>query len=184
VFTGMGCDGRIMRKFDADLGGKVVEMVGDGYGLQAACVALNVPRRTVRTWAAEQPDFAKALQLARRDGLEVLADEIISIGDEVEGCTDNAVVQAARLRIDARKWLLSKLHPERYGDKVELTGKDGKDLLPARPEVLVPRLMQVLAVLLPGSGNSELHSLATSMVQRLNGSAGQLTSGTEDGRED
>jgi hypothetical protein len=173
-----------MRKFDPDLGGKVVEMVGDGYGLQAACVALNVPRRTVRTWVAEQPDFASALALARREGLEVLADEIISIGDEVEGCTDNAVVQAARLRVESRKWLLSKLRPEQYGDKVEVTGKDGKDLLPAGPEVLVPRLMQVLAVLMPGSANAELHSLATSMVQRLNGRTASLTSQTEDGRED
>jgi hypothetical protein len=42
-------------------------------------------RRTVRTWVAEQPDFAKALGKARRQGLEVLANEIMSIGDEVEG---------------------------------------------------------------------------------------------------
>ena len=29
-------------------------------------------------------------------------------------------VQRDRLRVDTRKWLMSKLHPERYGDKTKL----------------------------------------------------------------
>ena len=36
-------------------------------------------------------------------------------------------IQRSRLRVDARKWLLSKLAPKKYGDKIETTlqGPDG-----------------------------------------------------------
>jgi hypothetical protein len=41
-----------------------------------------------------------------------------------EGKVDNAMVQKQRLRVDTRKWLLSKLAPKKYGDKLELSGDD------------------------------------------------------------
>jgi hypothetical protein len=36
----------------------------------------------------------------------------------------------ARLQVDTRKWLLSKLIPKKYGDKVEqfISGPDGRPL--------------------------------------------------------
>jgi hypothetical protein len=105
--------------------------------------------------------------MARRDGYEHWADEILEISDHVLGSENPAEVQAARLAVDSRKWLLAKLHPEKYGDRVELTGKDGRDLLPASPEASIPRLMTVLAVLLPQMANNELHNLATTMAAKL-----------------
>ena len=32
-------------------------------------------------------------------------------------------VQRSKLRVDSRRWLLSKLKPERYGDRLELSGQ-------------------------------------------------------------
>jgi hypothetical protein len=93
--------------------------------------------------------------------LEDLAEELVGLSDEVANCADNATVQAQRLRIDTRRWVLSKLRPERYGDRLQLTGAGSKDLIPAGgTEAQLPRLMQVLAFLLPESSNSELFSLA------------------------
>jgi hypothetical protein len=154
-------------QFRPDIAALILDEVATGAGLKAVCEKLPVDRRTVQHWAAENPEFNRALQHARREGYEVWADEILSIGDEVEGSTDNATVQAARVRIDSRKWLLAKLNPERYGDKVELTGAGGRDLLAAAPETQIPRLMQVLAIMLPGMPNGELHSLATTMAGKL-----------------
>ena len=71
--------------------------------------------------------------------LEAVADETLEIADEqppsmviTEGESvtvrlDSAFVAWQRNRIDTRKWLLSKLAPKKYGDKVqtELTGADG-----------------------------------------------------------
>jgi hypothetical protein len=144
----------------------LLALVSDGAGLLGACKKMGIDRIKVRRWVAADAGFARCLEAARRDGYEVWADQILTIGDEVAGAVDPATVNAARLAVDSRKWLLSKMRPELYGDKVELTGKDGAPLLPA-PEAQIPRLMQVLAVLLPDSGNSELHGLASTMAAKL-----------------
>jgi|WetSurMetagenome_2_1015567.scaffolds.fasta_scaffold00103_32 hypothetical protein len=62
---------------------------------------------------------------------DLMADEILEIADSVGGdmitlkdgskVVDNAVVQRDRLRVDARKWLLAKLHPKKYGEKIDIT---------------------------------------------------------------
>lgn len=44
------------------------------------------------------------------------------MADGVAGCSDNSVVNAARLQIDTRKWVASKLMPRRYGERVTLEG--------------------------------------------------------------
>ena len=35
--------------------------------------------------------------------------------------TNHNVIQRDRLRVDARKWALSKMNPKKYGDKVDVT---------------------------------------------------------------
>ena len=52
---------------------------------------------------------------------QYLADELLDIADA------DGDVQRDRLRVDTRKWILSKLVPKKYGTKVtaEITGADG-----------------------------------------------------------
>lgn len=62
---------------------------------------------------------------------ERMADEMLEIADNFEHdmtttedgreITDHAVVNRDRLRVDSRKWLLAKLHPKKYGDKIDMT---------------------------------------------------------------
>jgi hypothetical protein len=58
---------------------------------------------------------------ARENGADTLAEETVSIADEVKdaGHMDSARVNAARLRVDARKWVASKLKPKTYADRLE-----------------------------------------------------------------
>ena len=44
-----------------------------------------------------------------------MAEEILSISDD-----PNEDPQSRRVRVDARKWLMSKWAPKRYGDKLEV----------------------------------------------------------------
>jgi hypothetical protein len=168
-----------MSAWSEDLGAAICELVADGLSVRGACEKLGVPRSTLRLWE-KKPEFGAALASARRHGWEVWADEILTIGDAIAGCEDNAQVQAARIRIDSRKWLLSKLKPDQYGDRVELLGRDGKDLIPASPEAAIPRLMQVLSILLPAATNSELHGLATGMARKLIGAPEGKPNGSDD----
>jgi hypothetical protein len=75
---------------------------------------------TVFKWLAADPAFHRLYKLAREAQAEGYADEIVSISDEAEGLTDNAAIQAARLRVDSRKWVCSKLLAKVYGDKIDV----------------------------------------------------------------
>lgn len=94
---------------------------------------------TVLKWARTIPEFAQQYAKAREDLLEHWAEEITDIADDgsndwirrehesgrVETVPDSEHINRSRLRVDTRKWLLSKLAPRRYGDRLDLTNSDG-----------------------------------------------------------
>lgn len=71
---------------------------------------------TVYNWLQSNPEFLEKYTRARELQQDHEADHIVTIADEA---TDAAL---GRLRMDARKWRQSKLHPKKYGDKLELGG--------------------------------------------------------------
>lgn len=91
---------------------------------------------TVRGWGREDSDFAAQYARARAVGYEKLADELLEISDDSSSDTisteqgerpNSEWISRSRLRVDTRKWLLSKMLPKVYGDKlaVESSGPDG-----------------------------------------------------------
>jgi len=44
------------------------------------------------------------------------------VGFTDSGSTDHGAVQKQRLQVDTRKWLLSKLAPRKYGDRMMISG--------------------------------------------------------------
>jgi hypothetical protein len=77
----------------------------------------------------QDKDLSEQYARARSDMIDKIADDILKIADEEliptgEGKVDSAMVQKQRLRVDTRKWLLSKLAHKKYGDKLELTGDE------------------------------------------------------------
>ena len=81
---------------------------------------------TVYRWLVRFPDFCEMYTRAREDQADTLADQIIEIADQSQG-ENMAGVQSANLRVDARKWVASKLKPRKYSERhfQEVTGKDG-----------------------------------------------------------
>lgn len=90
-------------------------------------------KSAVMLWLAEgaRPDgkpekvaFLDQYVRARENQADHYADEIVDISDTEEDW------QRARIRIDARKWVASKLKSKAYGDRVtnEHTGAGGKPI--------------------------------------------------------
>jgi hypothetical protein len=62
---------------------------------------------------------------------DYLFEEIIDIADDSSGdvkinsegqeCLNSEFVQRSKLKVDARKWVVSKMNPKKYGDKQETT---------------------------------------------------------------
>ena len=109
-----------------------------GESLRKAADAEGVAPSTVLLWVNTDAAFSEQYARAREIGYRLLADEIIEISDEAEfepvkgpdGETlevriDATTVARNRLRVDARKWMLSKMLPKVYGDKMQMTGDGG-----------------------------------------------------------
>jgi hypothetical protein len=84
---------------------------------------------TVRVWLAKNEDFQRQYARAREEQADFIADEIMEISDELskKRFLTHEQIAAARLRMDARKWVASKLKPKKYGDKVDVT-TDGESV--------------------------------------------------------
>jgi hypothetical protein len=120
--------------FNADTVNKLCSRISHGESLKAICRDEDMPdHATVYRWLAAHAAFRDLYACAKEDSADALADEIIDIADD--GSRDYTVdedgrevvdhdhIQRSKLRVDARKWIASKLKPRKYGDKVEQTHK-------------------------------------------------------------
>jgi Fe-S-cluster formation regulator IscX/YfhJ len=73
---------------------------------------------TVFLWLSKHKEFSDQYARAKEMQMEAMAEEILQIADSADAETYNP----ARLQVDTRKWLMSKMAPKRYGDKIEHTG--------------------------------------------------------------
>ena len=108
---------------------EVLTQMREGKSLRQASKMAGVARQTFLDWVDKDQELSGQYARARSDMIDKIADDIIKIADEEmiptgEGKVDSAMVQKQRLRVDTRKWLLSKLAPKKYGDKLELSGDE------------------------------------------------------------
>ena len=119
--------------YTQDIANYIVENIADGRSLRDICLQSDMPSRaTVFKWLNDIEGFSSQYARAREEQAETLADEIVSIADDSEKDTyinqsgvelsNNEWIARSRLRVDARKWVASKLKPKKYGDKIEHTG--------------------------------------------------------------
>lgn len=102
---------------------RLLELVAAGTTVPKACAALGVKREAFWHLHARDGAFRDAVFQARLMGVEALADEILELADNrLQDPKDRA------LAIEARKWLLTKLMPRRYGDKLDLSVNHGRTI--------------------------------------------------------
>ena len=112
--------------YDEALATEILDLLAEGKTLRAICREPGMPSaRTVSRWATDDiHGFAARYDRARRLQGDAIFDEVVDITNEK--FIDIVEVQAAKLKVDASKWFLAKLHPDRFGDKVEITSRTEK----------------------------------------------------------
>jgi hypothetical protein len=107
----------------------VIECLRDGLSLRKAAETNGVSPSTVLGWVDADPAYSEQYAQARARGYLLLADEIIEISDDSSGDVidtehgpkvDAERVARSKLRVDSRKWMLAKMLPKVYGDKLDL----------------------------------------------------------------
>jgi hypothetical protein len=119
----------------AEICDSIISAMEDGKGLATVCRELDFPRVTFLDWVDKDKDLSDKYERARARAADVIFEEIlglqdeqpervIQLGTEGEGGTsrvDPAWVSWQKNRVDARKWVLAKMVPRKYGDKLEAT---------------------------------------------------------------
>lgn len=119
--------------YSEELADEICNRLAEGNTLTSICKLDGMPHiATVMRWALdEEHPFCEKYASARERQADTMAQQIVDIADEIGD------PQALRLRVDARKWLASKMAPKRYGEKIEHTGPNGKPLQLSAPPVLI-----------------------------------------------
>lgn len=120
-------------EYTQEIAQRICDELARGMTLREVCRADDMPHEsTVRAWALrDYQGFFTQYSAAREIGYHAMADELLEVaddgrndwmernGDDGAGWQANGEhLQRSRLRVDTRKWLLSKALPKVYGDKV------------------------------------------------------------------
>jgi hypothetical protein len=96
----------------------------DGAMLDKLCAGPGMPSRSaVYAYMRKHPEARVFMDEAVEGRADWRASKISDLAAKVEA--NEIDPQSARVAIDAHRFMIAKEAPRRYGDKVELTGKDG-----------------------------------------------------------
>lgn len=92
--------------------------IASGRSVNSICTDKDMPSKTsVYEWLNKHDQFTDMYREAVSQRADYHFDEMLGIADDV--IAETAEVAKAKLRIDTRKWVLSRLNPRKYGDKVD-----------------------------------------------------------------
>ena len=110
---------------------RVCRRLAAGETLEAICTEKDMPTvETVRDWMMDSADFHGRYLRAKQVYAERLTEEVVAIADALAEGASEQETRRQRLRIEARKWVASRLAPRPFID-------DGLPSLPDDPQVLV-----------------------------------------------
>lgn len=138
---------------------ELFESMASGETLRAFCRRKEIPHSTCLKWINKK--YRDQYTRARVDLAYFWADEIVDIADDTskdynvdssgKKTVDNEAIQRSRLKVDTRKWLLSKLIPKEFGESLELKGKVDANVTTNLP----PEIAEMIANMKKGDEDNE-----------------------------
>jgi len=120
--------------YTPELGEYICELISQGKSLNSIC---NNDERTpassnVFKWLIRYPEFREKYEIAISERTEAQQELLLETGDEaikhaevVDPKASGAIVNAYKLKADNMKWVMSKMKPKKYGEKLDVMS-DGK----------------------------------------------------------
>ena len=109
----------------------ILDEIAKGTPVRRSTEIAGTNTTTLYEWMRTHVDFAQQYAQAKELACNLMADEILDIADdgtndwyEKNGrkAVDYEAVMRSKLLVDTRRWLLSKLMPKKYGDRLEIEG--------------------------------------------------------------
>lgn len=137
----MGSKGR-PSKYTKELGKLICKRISDGESVRNICLDATMPSSSmIYRWLLHPKYLSFREQYARSRDIqaEQMFEELLNIADDGENdymtitkgdvsynVEDREVTNRSKLRVETRKWYLSKVLPKKFGDKLDLTSAGEK----------------------------------------------------------
>lgn len=110
-----------MEKFN-----QVIQLISEGRALRNALRDVKMSSETFYKIINNDEELTLRYARATEERASAMVEDMLEIADSATA----EDVQVARLQVDSRKWLASKLRPKKYGDssQIKLTDGDGDKL--------------------------------------------------------
>lgn len=95
---------------------RIFAAMQDGKSLRQICRENDWPHSTVLAWL--NGEFSDQYTQAQERRADYYFEEILEIADSCPA--DKEEVAAAKLRIDTRKWIMGRMSPKKYSDRVNV----------------------------------------------------------------
>jgi hypothetical protein len=131
--------------YTPELADQICDLISQGNSLRQIEDMEGMPgKSTIFRWLGKHAEFRDQYARACEVRTEAHADEILAIADDgsndwmqknhgesIVWVENGEAIRRSQLRIDSRKWLMSKLAPKKYGDKItqEQTGPNGGPII-------------------------------------------------------
>jgi len=127
-------------EYTDEIANSICEQLVEGISLRTICKAESMPSiSSVFNWFQKFPAFLEQYARAKEIQAEGFAEELMDIADDgtndfveredkkgnVRVMLDQENILRSKLRVDTRKWVVSKLLSKKYGDKLEHSGPEG-----------------------------------------------------------
>lgn len=144
-------------EYSEETASRICAEIASGRSLRSICKDDDMPAAsTVFLWLSKFPSFSEQYTHAREAQAEAMAEDILEIADDgtndytkkvgADGSTADVLngehIQRSRLRVDARKWLMAKMAPKKYGEKLDLNVAGTLQTMPE--EAIDARITQLL----------------------------------------
>src|ERR1035437_8338550 len=118
------------------------ELISNGMSMRSACQEPGIPApKTIFQWLRDHPEFNKQYELAAQERAESMREDIIDIADDgrndymerrlrngtLKDVLNGEAIQRSKLRGETRQWMMARMKPRKYGDRLDVTS-DGKPL--------------------------------------------------------
>ena len=130
----------------------VPQYMADGLSMRQSCLKAGLTAQTFLRAVDASPQIAERYAHARNALLDAMVDKILELADSPvplneQGSTDPGLVRQRQLQVDARKWILSKLAPSKYGDRLDVSVTDTRISISGALAAANARLVDVIDVM-------------------------------------
>ena len=130
--------------FTQETADRICARLVEGESLRSICRDDDMPTAsTVFLWVRTRPEFSEQYAHAREMQADLQFDEIVEICDDGRNdwmerhggsmALNKEAIQRSSLRVDTRKWRMSKMAPKKYADRLDVN-HSGAVAVDTRPD--------------------------------------------------